>query len=279
MPQETRAAMSVPTQNPPLLLTKRLTSFLHANQTPQLPTLLLTTPTGKLLAHASPHPVSLLRTHATVAASLCAIHTSSSTALPSALPGSRTPDPIASSPIPGQDGDAEDGASADEQATEDGDGFYDDADGGEATRRLQELNINLPDPIKPSTITVQLTGGTVLIRRLKCGLLFVCVGPSPSESTSAAAAAAAAGSSNDHTNNLQHLHPPHHENGEAAATVSTSPSEIESLVSAGGQTATSMESASAAAVVSMRKHAAELARWLDDKLNSLAVPDEGFGGE
>jgi hypothetical protein len=270
--------MSVPTQNPPLLLTKRLTSFLHANQTPQLPTLLLTTPTGKLLAHASPQPVSLLRTHATVAASLCAIHTSSSTALPSALPGSRTPDPIVSSPISGQDGDTEDGASADEQATEDGDDFYDDADGDEATSRLKELNINLPDPIKPSTITVQLTGGTVLIRRLKCGLLFVCVGPSPAENTSAVAAAAV-GSSADHTSSLQYLHPQHQENGEAAATVSTSPSEIESLVSAGGQTTTSMESAAAAAVVSMRKHAAELARWLDDKLNSLAVPEEGFGGE
>ncbi|VUC33596.1 unnamed protein product, partial [Clonostachys rosea] len=67
--------MSLPSQYPPLLLTKRLTSFLHANQTSQLPTLLVATQTGKLLAHASPNPVSLLRTHATVAASLFAIHT------------------------------------------------------------------------------------------------------------------------------------------------------------------------------------------------------------
>ncbi|EQL04048.1 hypothetical protein OCS_00247 [Ophiocordyceps sinensis CO18] len=63
---------------PPLLLTKRLNAFLHANRSPQLPTLLLITSHGKLLAHASPHAVTLLRTRATVAASLLAIHASSS---------------------------------------------------------------------------------------------------------------------------------------------------------------------------------------------------------
>ncbi|KAF5227779.1 hypothetical protein FOXYS1_16047, partial [Fusarium oxysporum] len=90
--------MSISHPTPPLLLTKRLTAFLNANRTPQLPTLLLTSPHGKLLAHASPHPVAALRTHATVAASLLAIHSTSAPALAASLPGSRTPDPIGSSP-------------------------------------------------------------------------------------------------------------------------------------------------------------------------------------
>lgn len=192
--------------NPPLLLTKRLTSFLHSNTTPALPTLLVTTPTGKLLAHASPQPVSQLRTHATVAASLLTIHTSSD--LPYAL------------------GNAPDEPDADTD--------------GETERR---------EPVKPSTITVQLTHGTVLIRRLKCGLLFVCVGPSEASDQ-------------------------HFENGEAH--IATSPSEVESV---GGHSNASFDSAGGVAVVAMRRHAAELARWLDDKLGTLTVPDEGVGVE
>jgi hypothetical protein len=107
--------------------------------------------------------------------------------------------------------------------------------------------------VKPVTITVQLSGGTVIIRRLKCGLLFVCVGPSAHDMQPDA-----------------HLH---HENGDLTG----SPSEVESLVSAGGQTTSSMDSLGAASVVAMRRHAGELARWLDDKLGTLRVPEEGVG--
>lgn len=111
--------------------------------------------------------------------------------------------------------------------------------------------------IKPVTITVQLSGGTVVIRRLKCGLLFVCVGP-------------AAGDAAEH-----HDHHNHH--GDTSQV--GSPSEADSMISAGGQTTTSLESAGAAAVVHMRRHAADLARWLDDKLGTLTVPEEGVGVE
>lgn len=224
---------------PPLLLTKRLTAFLHANQTPQLPTLLLTTPHGKLLAHVSPSPVSVLRTHATVAASLLAIHTSASAALPAALPGARTPDPIGSSPPDGVDGEAD----------HQGEGDEDDERSNRRGHRARA--------VKPVTITVQLSGGTVVIRRLKCGLLFVCVGP-------------AAGEPEHHDHH-------HHHHGETSQV--GSPSEVDSMISAGGQTTTSLESAGAAAVVAMRRHAADLARWLDDKLGSLTVPEEGVGVE
>lgn len=209
--------MSLQTQTPPLLLTKRLTSFLSAHTTPQTPTLLITSANGKLLAHASPHPVTLLRTHATVAASLFQIHTSSSPSLPSALPG----------------GDAGDGEESGEVQAE--------------------------AAVRPATITVQLTGGTVLIRRLKCGLLFVCVGPS--------AGTASTGSTDDV---VAALDPANLDNGEL---LSTTPSEADS------HTTSSLDSQGAGVVVAMRKQASELARWLDDKLGSLAVPDDGVGAE
>jgi len=257
--------MSIPTQNPPLLLTKRLTAFLQANRTPQIPTLLIISPTGKLLAHASPQPVSLLRTHATVAASLLAIHTSSSPALPSALPGSKTP------PAANDDSDDEDGEETGDE----------DSGGAQIPPR---------DPLKPATITVQLTGGTVLIRRLKCGLLFVCVGPSSSSTTSTAPAAGTTTAPGDLTADM--LRPSQAENGgetlltpttgggNVAAPVSTSPSDADSLVSAGAQTTTSLDSQGATtAVVAMRRHASDLARWLDDKLGTLTVPDDGVGVE
>ncbi|KAK7409008.1 hypothetical protein QQX98_008827 [Neonectria punicea] len=233
--------MSYPNHTPPLLLTKRLTAFLHANQTPTLPTLLLTSPHGKLLAHASPQPVSILRTHATVAASLLAIHSSSSPVLPSSLPGSRTPDPIGSSP-PDED---DDGDADDEQLSQ---------------SQHQYQNSPKAKPIKPATITVQLSGGTVVIRRLKCGLLFVCVGP-------------AQDTPGDHP---PHLHP-HDRSGDASHV--GSPGEADSMISTGGQTTASLESSTGngAAAIALRRHAADLSRWLDDKLGTLTVPEEGVG--
>ncbi|KAL7783155.1 hypothetical protein V8C43DRAFT_318550 [Trichoderma afarasin] len=240
-------AMSVPTATPPLLLTKRLNTFLHSHQTAHLPTLLLTTSQGKLLAHASSQPVSVLRTHATVAASLLAIHTSSSAAIPTALPGSRTPDPMSSSPGSPHGSDDNHHLSHDED---------EDADGPHATESARSKQ-RPRRTIRPVTITVQLSEGTVIIRRLKCGLLFVCVGP-------------AAYSLQDLHHTSSHAH---HENGDGVG----SPSEVESLISAGGMTTSSLESASAPPVVAMRRQAAELARWLDEKLGTLRVPEEGIG--
>lgn len=53
----------------------------------------------------------------------------------------------------------------------------------------------------------------------------------------------------------------------------TASSDAESLRSA--QTSTSLDGAVATSVVAMRKHANELARWLDEKLGLLTVPDDG----
>ncbi|KAM4063017.1 hypothetical protein HRG_010420 [Hirsutella rhossiliensis] len=252
--------MSQPSPNPPtppLLLTKRLNAFLHANQSPQLPTLLLTTSHGKLLAHVSPHAVALLRTHATVAASLLAIHASSSVDVPSALPGACTPDPIASSPIADTDDDSEESADDDDDDDEEEEQHHlgpdehgrDDIDGRAQARRRGAVK-----PVKPAAVTLQLSGGTIVIRRLKCGLLFVTIGPS----------------AQDYQPEQHAHHHHHHENGDPGG----SPSEVESMTSAGGQTMSSLDSAGAASVVAMRRHAGELARWLDDKLGTLRVPEE-----
>lgn len=278
---------------PPLLLTKRLTSFLQLNLSPQITTLLLLSPDGKLLAYASqpPIPVATLRTHGTVAASLYTIHSNGAdqdtidAALP---PGSRA------------------------RRTSRGSG----SSKGEG----------------PLAVTIQLESGTVLvIRRLRCGMLFVCMGPpaghdaqgsrpgtqhqqqqqqqqqgnfqaqaqgsqasqqqqqsqAPQQNLQAPQAAddTAAGGANGHTPTSS---PPPPTATPATARSSSaqplgSPLETASIRSAGtGASAASSSSAvfgaGTAGVVATRRHAEELARWLDDKLGALDVPDDGLAG-
>uniref|UniRef100_L2FH63 Uncharacterized protein n=1 Tax=Colletotrichum fructicola (strain Nara gc5) TaxID=1213859 RepID=L2FH63_COLFN len=166
--------MSFNQPTPPLLLTKRLTTFLSANLNAHLHTALLATPSGRLLAHASPHPVALLRTQSTLAA------------------------------------------------------------------------------------------GVVVIRRLKCGLLFVCIGPLAEHIEEGSGS----GGQQLQQGGLA-AHGGHNGTGE-------------SVLSVGGITTASLGSVGSvntAGVVVMRRHAEELARWLDDKLGSLRVPEEGVGVE
>ncbi|KAJ4150216.1 hypothetical protein LMH87_010975 [Akanthomyces muscarius] len=283
--------MAVLPQATPLLLTKRLNAFLRAHTTPQLPTLLLTTYHGKLLAHASSasQPVSILRTHATVAASLLAIHTSSSVALPAALGGgSETNDPEHSAPP------SDDEVDDDETAR----GTDDEAD--QHQQQQQAAATPGGSAVKPLTITVQLSGGTVIIRRLKCGLLLVCVGPSshdtasssapssdatatgPTPGATASSVGATAGNSSNNNGAVaavtQAL-----ESAELLHATTTTTTETESLTSAGGQTTTTSSgdssSGSASSVVAMRRYAAELARGLDEKLGTLSVPEDSTGAE
>ncbi|KKY33402.1 hypothetical protein UCDDA912_g06625 [Diaporthe ampelina] len=187
---------------PPLLLTKRLTSFLQLNLSPQITTLLLLSPDGKLLAYASqpPIPVATLRTHGTVAASLYTIHSN------------------------GADQDTIDAALP---------------PGSRARRTSRGSSSSSSKGEGPLAVTIQLESRTVLvIRRLRCGMLFHPLG---------------------------------------------SPRETASIRSAGtGASATSSSSAvfgaGTAGVVATRRHAEELARWLDDKLGALDVPDDGLTG-
>lgn len=207
--------MALPTQTPPLLLTKRLTAFLQSNATPDLPTLLLATPTGKLLAHASPHPVSHLRTQSTVAASLLSIH----------APG---------------------GAAADALST---------------TSTAQESEDG-----RRAVITVSLGTGTVVMRRLKCGLLFVCVGPQAEQPEQA-------------QHQQQQQLGEGADNGDettAAGAGAASGEERDGEVSGDELQRSGHDQV---AVAAMKSRMRDLARSLDDKLGTLAVPIEGVGGE
>ncbi|EMR71448.1 hypothetical protein UCREL1_1501 [Eutypa lata UCREL1] len=235
--------MSVSAPTPPLLLTKRLTAFLQSNLTPQIHTALLATLSGKLLAHASTQSVNTLRTQCTVAASLWAIYSapaSANTAIPESLP---------------------------------------------PHQQSSSTSTSASTP-KPSAITIQLTGAVMVLRLLKCGLLFVCFGPPPEGGAGVGAGAAehtsqrGGGGGGGGSTLLQPSQPPS-ETGNPTPTIG-SPSEVESIKSAGGATVTSITttgSVSAAGVVVVRRQAEDLARWLDDKLGSLGVPEEGAAFE
>lgn len=62
------------TMSQTMLLTKPLSAFLAAHTTPQLHTLLLLSPTGKVLSSSSPSSASTLRTQATLACSLWTLY-------------------------------------------------------------------------------------------------------------------------------------------------------------------------------------------------------------
>ncbi|CAK7267063.1 hypothetical protein SEPCBS119000_002347 [Sporothrix epigloea] len=170
---------------PPLLLTRRLSSYLHSSlaslqeQNDQrlagatIQTALLVTLSGKLLAYESPLPVHTLRTHCSVAASLWTIHASSSPSVAVALnqrapvnPASavsRSPPPTAHTPT---------------------DGYF--------TSPADEAQEEDPyhDGSAPVSIAASFDGGAVfVVRRLRCGLLFACSTPSPNSTTSRFAAA------------------------------------------------------------------------------------------
>ncbi|KAI0204562.1 hypothetical protein F4808DRAFT_347003 [Astrocystis sublimbata] len=201
---------------PPLLLTKRLAAFLRANLSAQIHTTLLTTVAGKLLTHASPHPVNTLRTQATVAASLWALYAAPPTA--SNAVDRAAPPPTASS--------------------------------------------------TPSAITAQLAGAVVVIRYLRCGLLFICLGP-----VAESADLAARHPSRPTQTAQDHSEP-------QPSPLLGSPSEVESIHSTGAATTASIATTTtigASAVVAMRRQAEELARCLNDRLGSLDVPDETAG--
>ncbi|KAH6647620.1 hypothetical protein BKA67DRAFT_539470 [Truncatella angustata] len=223
--------MSLSAPTPPLLLTKRLTGFLRSNLSPQIHTALLTTLSGKLLAHASAHPVSTLRTQCTVAASVWSIYSSgppANDALPqSAARGSRN-------------------------GTEN----------------------------KPTAVTIQLSAGVLVVRKLRCGLLFVCIGPAP-DGTSAPAS----DQSQSHAQGApqQSLAVPGSQQSQPGAAGDThsspplgSPSEVASVASAAPtmNSVATTGTVTTGAVVLMRRQAEDLARWLDDKLGTLGIPDE-----
>ncbi|KAI1826705.1 hypothetical protein F4861DRAFT_41900 [Xylaria intraflava] len=125
-----------------------------------------------------------------------------------------------------------------------------------------------------TAITVQLTDAIVIIRHLRCGLLFISMGPIADGSDSAS------------------LRPPHQQSRPMQTPQTNidpqpspllgSPSEVDSIVSTGAATTASIAtttSIGASAVVAMRRQAEELARCLNERLGSLDVPNESAGLE
>ena len=141
---QTQAQAHAQTLTPPLLFTKRLTTFLSSYLSPTTHTLLLTTGTGRLLAHASSSPASALRVRATVAAGLVRMFAS---AQPAHL----------------ADEEGYGGSGSASEADEDADGASSGASRGEETA--------------PICVTAQMAEGIFAVRSLRCGLLLVAVGP------------------------------------------------------------------------------------------------------
>ncbi|KKA26209.1 hypothetical protein TD95_000018 [Thielaviopsis punctulata] len=230
---------------PPLLLTKRITSFLSHALSSHIHTALLCSPAGKLLAHVSApvRPVADLRMQATVAASLITLYAAASTHVAPAL--SPSDDPAPSSAASASAYAHPHSSSPDHSASWPPEEYaheYAAADSGMAAARAAG-----PPPARPHTITVQLTTGAVVVRELACGLLFVCVGSSPSASA-------------------------------ADESASTTPRAAPPVMSAGAMTTASVAStasAGAAAAVGLKKAAEEFARRLDGRLAALCVPEEG----
>lgn len=264
---------------PPLLLTKRLTSFLQLNLSEKITTLLLLSQDGKLLAYASqpPIPVATLRTHGTVAASLYTIHSN------------------------GADQDTIDAA----------------LPPGSRARRTSRSSSNNKGPLAV-TIQLE-SGTVLVIRRLKCGMLFVCLGPPADHDTQGSRpgtqhqqqqhvqAGQQTQQQQQPTTSQHNLQPPpaadeaaanghtptsspppahsstssasqqHHHLGSPPETAS-----IHSAATGASNTTTGSSStvfgAGTAGVVATRRHAEELARWLDAKLGTLEVPDDGLTG-
>ncbi|EGS19750.1 uncharacterized protein CTHT_0042340 [Thermochaetoides thermophila DSM 1495] len=137
---------------PPLLLTKRVTAFLRANLSPPIiHTAMLTTPSGSLLAHAGDMPASALRRQCAVAAQLWAIQSQARAARAAAEHHQQQP------------GESADTGAEDLTAV---------ATPGATTTVKRRKD-------RPPVVTVQLdTGAVFVIRRLRCGMLFICMGGS-----------------------------------------------------------------------------------------------------
>lgn len=133
------------TMSQTMLLNKRLTSFFSQNTTPQLPTLLLISPTGKLLSSSSPLPASQLRMQATLACTLWNLY----------------------QPLQANNGDILSAALSSQSSSS-----------LRQSRSNPFPTISTPGGDDQSCITIQLSEGIMVIRALKCKLLFVAIGVS-----------------------------------------------------------------------------------------------------
>lgn len=225
-----------------MLLTKRLTTFLSQNTTPQLPTLLLLSPTGKLLSSSSPLPASTLRTQATLACSLWTLYQPAVS-------------PLASATLPPA------------QSTS-----QTHPRGSDAT--LSSTTTAAENDHDLASLTVQLTHGVMVIRALSCGLLFVAIGPS---STAAAVSSPShtlrAQSISSHT----HTSPPSSPLGQGQEENGYNGEGAHDGVALGGGSGAPSEAGSVrsagrtASIMGVKRQTEEVGRWLDGQLEGFQL--------
>ncbi|KAK0126966.1 hypothetical protein ONS96_006530 [Cadophora gregata f. sp. sojae] len=260
-----------------MLLTKRLTAFLSQNTTPQLPTLLLLSPTGKLLSSSSPLPASTLRTQATLACSLWNLYLPTTSIIPSALPSSS------------QTSSSQPQSQSQSQAEAQSETSHSQSRGSDAT--LSSTSTIADHDL--STITIQLSHGIMVIRALSCSLLFVAIGPASSSSSTSTHPNANHNTNTNHShtslqaqahmNLSRHTSPPSSPQGDAhegerggggshlsagvgRGSGSAVPSDAGSIRSTGTRTGS---------LVGVRRQAVEIGKWLDGQLEGfrLSSPD------
>jgi hypothetical protein len=220
-----------------MLLTKRLTTFLSQNATPQLPTLLLLSPTGKLLASSSPIPASTLRTQATLACSLWTLYQPATSSL---LTSAIHPAPSSSSSTHPRGSDAT----------------------LSSTTTAAENDL--------ATITIQLSHGVMVIRALSCGLLFIAIGASTLAASSPSQTLHAS-STSQHTSPPSS--PPAQGEGNAYNGEGTQERDLGAVGSgvlsdAGSVTSTGSRTAS---IMGLKRQAEEVGRWLDGQLEGFQL--------
>jgi hypothetical protein len=206
-----------------MLLTKRLALFLSQNISPQLHTLILISPTGKLLCSSSPSPASTLRTQATLAVSLWNLY---------------HPFNISAS-------------------------------------ILVTSSSTHPAHNDLACITIQLEYGIMYIRSLVSGLLFVAIGPSsiPSSSLPSSQLLHAQQSLSIGEGSTSPPLSPHLKQDETHGSQASSQAHGEGTTSGGGSEAGSAvtERGAHASIWSVRRHAEEVGRLLEEKLGGFVL--------
>ncbi|PQE33699.1 hypothetical protein CJF32_00009096 [Rutstroemia sp. NJR-2017a WRK4] len=207
-------------QNQTLLMSKRISTFLHSNLSPQLHTLLLLTPTGKLLSSSSSAPASVLRHQGTLALSLWTLY----------------------SPFPS-------------------DAIADALPNSDERQRARDSERERGRDRGTKSILIQMEFGIMVIRRLRCGLLFVAIGPGP---TTAGNANGIASKSGINTPQLQSSPgTPERERDAGAGGIGGSGGEASETAS--------VRSVKGLGIMGMRSQAEALGDWLDGKLDGLVL--------
>ncbi|KAL2187240.1 hypothetical protein L209DRAFT_685483, partial [Thermothelomyces heterothallicus CBS 203.75] len=132
------------------------------------------------------------------------------------------------------------------------------------------------------SVTVQLDNGAVfVIRRLRCGMLFICMGgvegAAPSGNSTTATPAPHPGSPYPGSPSQASVLSAHTTG--AASTTSASTATVSAAGGSGSSNSIGggSSSSSSSSVSLMRRHVEELARWLDERLGGLCVSEEGIG--